>query len=123
VAGLACFRAVRERMRERHSEVVWPVEYRTLRSDAAWLSTAHTRETVTISLHQGAALPWRAFFEDLEPVLREHGGRPHWGKRHSLGARELAPLYPRLDEFAQLAQQLDPSGRLRNAHVRALLGA
>jgi FAD/FMN-containing dehydrogenase len=122
-AGLACFRAVRERMRERHRDVVWPVEYRTLRSDAAWLSTAHARETVTVSLHQGANLPWQAFFSDLEPVLREHGGRPHWGKRHSLGARELSPLYPRMGEFVRLAQQLDPSGRLRNAHVRALLGA
>ena len=122
-AGLACFRAVRERMRERHPEVVWPVEYRTLRSDTAWLSTAHARDTVTISLHQGAALPWRAFFEDLEPVLREHGGRPHWGKRHSLGARELAPLYPRMDEFARRTQQLDPGGRFRSEHLRALLAS
>jgi FAD/FMN-containing dehydrogenase len=122
-AGLACFRVVRERMRERHPEVAWPVEYRTLSSDSAWLSTAHARETVTISLHQGAALPWRAFFADLEPVLQEHGGRPHWGKRHSLGARELAPLYPRMDEFVRLAEQLDPAGRFRNEHLRALLAS
>jgi FAD/FMN-containing dehydrogenase len=120
--GPACFRAVRERMRERHGEVAWPVEYRTLRSDDAWLSTAHARETVTISLHQDAALPWQDFFADVEPVLREHGGRPHWGKRHGLTADELAPLYPRFDAFARLARKLDPEGRLRNAHVRALLG-
>ncbi len=122
-AGPACFRAVRERMRERHPEVAWPVEYRTLRSDGAWLSTAHARETVTISLHQGATLPWQEFFADLEPVLREHGGRPHWGKRHTLGCAELAPLYPRFEAFLELARELDPEGRLRNAHLRALLGA
>lgn len=122
-AGPACFRAVRERMRERHAEVAWPVEYRTLRSDLAWLSTAHARETVTISLHQDAALPWQDFFADVEPVLREHGGRPHWGKRHTLTADELAPLYPRFDAFVRLARELDPTGRLRNAHLHALLGA
>jgi FAD/FMN-containing dehydrogenase len=122
-AGAApdCFRAVRERMHSRHPEVLWPVEYRTLRADDAWLSTAHARETVTLSLHQDASLPWQAFFEDLEPLLRAHGGRPHWGKRHGLGARELAPLYPRFGDFRRLAAELDPQGRLRNAHLCALL--
>jgi FAD/FMN-containing dehydrogenase len=120
--GPACFRAVRERMRTRHPDVAWPVEYRTLCADDAWLSTAHARETVTLSLHQGAELPWTDFFADLEPVLRAHGGRPHWGKRHSLAADELAPLYPRFEDFRKVAGELDPKRRFRNAHVRALLG-
>jgi FAD/FMN-containing dehydrogenase len=120
-AGPACFRAVRARMRERHAEVVWPVEYRTLRADDAWLSTAHARETVTLSLHQDAALPWQEFFADLEPLLREHEGRPHWGKRHGLSARELEPLYPRFDAFRRLAAELDPARRFVNAHLSALL--
>ena len=121
-AGPACFRAVRARMRERHAEVLWPVEYRTLRADDAWLSTAHARETVTLSLHQDAALPWQEFFADLEPLLREHGGRPHWGKRHGLSARELEPLYPRFDAFRRLAAELDPARRFVNTHLAALLG-
>jgi FAD/FMN-containing dehydrogenase len=119
-AGPACFRAVRERMRSRHPHVTWPVEYRTLRADDAWLSTAHARETVTLSLHQDAGLPWQAFFDDLERLLRAHGGRPHWGKRHGLAARELAPLYPRFDAFRRLATELDPEGRFRNPHLRDL---
>jgi FAD/FMN-containing dehydrogenase len=121
-AGRACFGAVRERMRSRHAEVAWPVEYRTLRADDAWLSTAHARDTVTLSLHQGAELPWRDFFADLEPLLRAHGGRPHWGKHHSLGAAELAPLYPRFDAFRRIEADFDPRGRFLNPHLRALLG-
>jgi FAD/FMN-containing dehydrogenase len=121
--GPRCFRAVRERMQRRHPAVVWPVEYRTVRADEAWLSPAHGRETVTLSLHQGAELPWQDFFADLEPLLREHGGRPHWGKRHSLGAAGLAPLYPRFDDFRALRAELDPKGRFLNDHVRAILGA
>jgi FAD/FMN-containing dehydrogenase len=109
-------------MRSRHPEVLWPVEYRTLRADDAWLSTAHARETVTLSLHQDASLPWQAFFDDLEPLLRAHGGRPHWGKRHGLAAGDLAPLYPRFDAFRRLAVELDPGGRFRNRHLRDLLG-
>jgi FAD/FMN-containing dehydrogenase len=121
-AGPDCFRAVRARMRERHAEVAWPVEYRTLRADGAWLSTAHARETVTLSLHQDAALPWQAFFADLEPLFHAHEGRPHWGKRHGLAARELAPLYPRFDAFSRLAAELDPERRIVNAHLAGLFG-
>lgn len=122
-AGPAAFRAVRERMRDRHPAVVWPVEYRCVRADDAWLSPAHGRETVALSLHQGAELPWQEFFADLEPVLRAHGGRPHWGKRHSLGAGDLAPLYPRFGEFQRFRADLDPKGRFLNEHLRAVFGA
>jgi FAD/FMN-containing dehydrogenase len=122
-AGPAAFRAVRERMRSRHPEVAWPVEYRSVRGDDAWLSPAYGRETVTLSLHQGAELPWQEFFADLEPLLREHGGRPHWGKRHGLGKAELAPLYPRFGDFQRLRAELDPKGRFLNAHLRALFDA
>ena len=121
-AGPACFGAVRARMQSHHGGVLWPVEYRAVRSDDAWLSTAHARETVTLSLHQDNALPWQDFFADLEPVLRAYGGRPHWGKRHGLGARELARLYPRFDDFRRLASELDPTGRFRNDHLCELLG-
>ena len=122
-SGPACFRAVRERIRQRHPSVAWPVEYRWVRADDAWLSPAHGRETVTLSVHQGAELPWQDFFADLEPLLRAHGGRPHWGKRHRLAAAELAPLYPRFDDFQRLRAELDPKGRFLNEHLRAVLGA
>ena len=121
-AGPDCFRAVRARMQSRHPGVAWPVEYRTVRADDAWLSTAHARETVTLSLHQGAELPWRDFFADLEPLLREHGGRPHWGKRHGLAATELAPLYPRFDDFRRVRAELDPKGLFSNDHLREIFG-
>ena len=33
------------------------------------------------------------------------GGRPHWGKRSFLGAAELAPRYPRWDDFRGSARR------------------
>jgi FAD/FMN-containing dehydrogenase len=121
-AGPACMRAVEARMRARWADVQWPVEYRTLRADDAWLSTAHERETVTISIHQDAGLPCRELFGDLEGVFREHRGRPHWGKLHTLRAPELAALYPRFDDFRALRRRLDPRGVFGNDHLRELLG-
>ena len=121
-AGRACFDEVRARMRARHPEVAWPVEYRTLRADEGWLSTAHHRETVTLSLHQGSGLPHRAFFEDLEPVFLAHGGRPHWGKLHGLGADALAERYPRFTDFLELRERWDPSDTFVNEHLASLFG-
>jgi len=119
-AGPDCFRAVRERMRARHPDVAWPVEYRTVAPDDAWLSPAHGRDTVTISVHQDGRLPWREVFEDVEPVFWECGGRPHWGKLHSLRAPRLAPLYPEWERFLALRDELDPGGRFLNEHLRGL---
>lgn len=121
-AGPDCFRLVRARMLERHPEVQWPVEYRTLSADDAWLSPAYDRETVTISIHQDARLPFHDFFEDIESIFRDHAGRPHWGKIHTRTAADLRPLYPMWDAFLEVRGRLDPDGRFLNPHLRHVFG-
>jgi FAD/FMN-containing dehydrogenase len=120
-AGPACFRAVRDRVRERHRKwVCWRALYRTVAADDADLSHAHGRPTVTISLHQNASLPHREYFADLEPILRAHGGRPHWGKKFNLTGEELRPLYPMWDRFREVRRRLDPEGRFLSPYLRSL---
>jgi FAD/FMN-containing dehydrogenase len=120
--GLACFREVRKRMQERHPEVLWPVEYRTVAADDAWLSNATGRDTVTLSVHQDGSLPYRDFFEDVEPIFWNYAGRPHWGKIHTLTADRLRALYPEWDSFLAVREELDPQGRFLNAHLREIFG-
>ena len=123
-AGPACFQAVRERVLRRWRAIVgWRVLYRMVAADDAWLSPAGGRDTVTISLHQNASLPYRAYFEDLEPVLRDHDGRPHWGKKHGLLAPQLAPLYPHWDDFMRTRRELDPGDVFLPPALRPLLEA
>jgi FAD/FMN-containing dehydrogenase len=120
--GPACFRAVRERVLQRWRRVVgWRVLYRTLAADDADLSPAHGRDTVTISLHQNSTLPWREFFADIEPIFLAHGGRPHWAKKHTRGAAELAPLYPRWSQFHRVRREFDPQGVFMTPSMRELL--
>jgi FAD/FMN-containing dehydrogenase len=122
-AGPACFQEIRQRVKERHRQsVAWRILYRTVAADVAVLSPASERETVTVSVIQNATLPYQEYFDDIEPIFRAYGGRPHWGKQHTLTGDELRQLYPRWDRFLALRQRLDSSGVFLNAYLRRLLG-
>jgi L-gulono-1,4-lactone dehydrogenase len=47
--------------------------------------------------------------------------RLHWGKHFPLQHADVAPLYPRLDEFRALCDACDPNGILRNGYTSRVL--
>jgi FAD/FMN-containing dehydrogenase len=121
-AGSPCFQEVRRRIKERHRQYVgWRVLVRTIAPDGGYLSPFYGRDSVTIALLQNNTLPYQAYFEDLEPLFRAYGGRPHWGKKHGLKARELRSLYPEWERFAAIRARLDPGGTLLSGSLRELL--
>lgn len=122
-AGLPVFQEVRRRVMDRHRrDVGWRVLWRYVAPDDAFLSEAEGRETVTISLHQNVGLPFWPYFHDMEPVFRRHVGRPHWGKKHTLAADDLRPLYPGWGRFQAERRRMDPDGTLLSPYMRTLLG-
>ncbi|MFY1631794.1 D-arabinono-1,4-lactone oxidase [Solwaraspora sp. WMMB335] len=122
-AGPACFQEVRHRIRSRHRQhTAWRVLYRYVAADAAYLSPAYGRDSVTISLHQNENLPYREFFADVEPIFLAYGGRPHWAKIHRLAGRRLLERYPQADRFLAARDRLDPHGLFVNDYLHHLLG-
>jgi len=99
-------------------DVFFPIEARTIAQDDAWLSPFHRRDSGSIAVHAHYKDDHRFLFELIEPILRRHEGRPHWGKLHSLGARDFGSLYPRWRDAAALRRELDPEGRMMNPHLR-----
>jgi FAD/FMN-containing dehydrogenase len=91
-----------------------------LAADDILISPAQGRQSVTLSIHQGAELPYAEFFDDAEKIFRSHHGRPHWGKLHSLRGADLCLLYPHWDRFQAVRSGLDPRGRFLNEHLRRL---
>jgi FAD/FMN-containing dehydrogenase len=121
--GIACFRAVRARILRRWRHLVaWRVLYRTVAADDAFLSPEQGRDSVSISLHQNSALPWQEFFNDIEPLFLQHGGRPHWAKKHGLRGEALARLYPHWRDFHAVRESCDPKGTFLSPQLRALFG-
>jgi len=101
--------------------VSFPIELRFSAGDDALLSPAHARETAYVAVHVFEGMSFQAPFREVEAVMGEWGGRPHWGKRSFLSAAELAPRYPRWADFAAIRERLDPDGRFVNAWVRQSL--
>ena len=75
-----------------------------------------------MAVHVFKGMPYEPAFRDVEAALSELGGRPHWGKRSFLSAAELAPRYPRWEEFQRIRRDLDPDGRFANEWIRKVLG-
>lgn len=118
--GPACFTEVREMILSDFPDLEWPLEYRTLRSDDIWISTASGRETVTISAHQDVALDDRPLFEACEAIFRRYDGRPHWGKVHYRTGEELAEMYPHYREWWQVRDRYDPDGVFLTPYLASL---
>jgi FAD/FMN-containing dehydrogenase len=121
-SALACFFEVREKIRRRwRKDVAWRVLVRTVREDDSMLSPANGRPTITLSVHHHAGLPFEAYFEDVEASFLRHDGRPHWGKKHSLTARELRAHYPDWAPFHAHRRAFDPGGTFITSDLSKLL--
>jgi len=102
--------------------VMFPVEVRVAAADDIWLSTAHGRDTAYLAVHQFVGMPYREYFDLFESVAGAVGGRPHWGKMHSLDAATLRARYPRFDDATALRTRLDPAGTFANPYLDRVLG-
>ncbi|MBI3437520.1 MAG: FAD-binding protein [Proteobacteria bacterium] len=121
-SGWAALREAIAWIRKRELPVTFPFEFRAVAGDDIWMSPMNNGPCLSISVHQYAKMPWRDFFEGIEPIFRAHGGRPHWAKRHTLTARDLDGLYPKAAAFRAVRAEHDPGGKFANAHLAGLFG-
>jgi xylitol oxidase len=94
-------------------------ELRTIAADTLWLSPHESRDTLAIHF------TWRrrpaeveAVVARIEAALEPFGARPHWGKVFTAEAAQIAPLYPRMADFRNLRDRLDPDGVFVNGWLR-----
>jgi FAD-linked oxidoreductase len=119
--GIACVREVIQVL-ERRNDVFFPMEFRFIKADDAWLSPFYQRDSCSIAVHAAVGEPYDYLVSEIAPVFRKFQGRPHWGKLHGHTAADLSALYPRWKDFLAVRAQLDPTGRMLNPHLRSLFG-
>jgi L-gulono-1,4-lactone dehydrogenase len=121
-AGLDVLRECRRALDASDLRISFPVEIRVAPADDIPLSTAGGRDAFYLAFHTHRDAEHRDYFALLEPILRAHDGRPHWGKVHTLTHEELAPAYPRFKEFLAMRDRLDPQRVFANGYLRRVLG-
>jgi FAD-linked oxidoreductase len=122
-AGPEALRRVLEVIERRGFAVPFPIEFRVVAPDDAYLSTAHERETAYIAVHMFRGMTWEPYFRAVEAIMDDYDGRPHWGKRHFQAAATLAPRYPEWDRFQAVRARLDPAGVFENDYATRVLGS
>ena len=110
--GADCIREIAEVIRSRKIAGVFPLEFRFVKADDIWLSPFYKRDAVTISVHQYHRQSYDELFGAAEAIFRRYGGRPHWGKLHTLKAADFEKLYPRFGDFCGLAHATRPQGQI-----------
>jgi L-gulono-1,4-lactone dehydrogenase len=120
--GPEAVRRVIEWVRSNGYPVFFPIEMRVAAGDDASLSPSHERDTTYIAVHQYRGMEWRPYFEAVEAIMNDYGGRPHWGKRHFQTAATLAPRYPAWTEFQRARDILDPGRVFANEYTERVLG-
>jgi FAD-linked oxidoreductase len=120
--GPQAVRRVIEWVRANRYPVFFPIEMRVAAGDDALLSPSHARDTAYIAVHQYRGMEWRPYFEAVEGIMADYGGRPHWGKRHFQVAETLAPLYPEWSRFQAARDELDPDRVFGNEYATRVLG-
>lgn len=107
----------------RHNwRVHFPIENRFVRGDDIYLSPAQGRDSAYIACHVYYKKDFLPYFTALEAILRDHEGRPHWGKWHTMKAAELAGRYPHYQDFNRHRGEQDPEGVFLTSYLAELLG-
>ena len=118
----AALRANREQIEASGVRVNFITELRFVRADDAWLSPAGGRDSAQLGAYMAEAPGLDRYFGEFEAAMRELDGRPHWGKEFHASPAQLRAAYPRLDEFAAVADELDPDRVLRGRFLERVLG-
>ena len=106
-------RRLREWIDASGSRIPFPIEVRVAAPDDIWLSTAYGRETAYIAIHQYHRLPHDPYFRAFEQIVADYGGRPHWGKLHTLTADDLRDPLPALRRLPRRPRPARPATDVR----------
>jgi len=93
-------------------------EVRTIAADDLWMSPCYKQDSVTI--HFTWKQDWPAVSKLLpviEKELAQFQAKPHWGKLFTIAPSQLEKLFPKLEDFREVAKEYDPKGKFRNSFL------
>lgn len=98
----------------------FPLEHRFVKADDIYLSPAFRRDSAYIACHVYAKKDFRPYFKSLEEIFLHYDGRPHWGKMHTLTAKNLKTKYLYFEKFVGTMELHDPDQVFLNEYLNEL---
>ena len=101
-----------------------PIEVRFVQADDTLLSPSNGRNVCYIGVNTKAHNEdpsANELFARFEPLMKQFGGRPHWGKHFTLTPDDLTKMYGAdYEKFKAIRNELDPTGTFENTLIRNL---
>src|SRR5690625_5127744 len=116
----AVIKDIQDVLLQRKFTVYFRIECRYGQQDNILSSPSYQRESAYIAVHRYTVKKFKADFDAMEEVFQHYDGRPHWGNMHTMRTEHSRAAYPRLDDFLQVRNELDPNGLFLNDYVRQL---
>ena len=116
------FESQREFMLHNLPDSIFPMEFRFVAADQAWLSPKYMRDSVVISVSGKPGTDYWPYLKMCDERLFEQGGRPHWGKLHFMTGERLASQFEKYEAFKSLRRRFDPVGMFLNDHLAEMFG-
>lgn len=94
-------------------------EVRFVKGDSDLLSATGGRDVCYIGV--SSLTNAMELFEQIEPMMRDLEGRPHWGKHYNLTRDQIAEMYgDNHERFVEIRREFDPDGIFLNNLLRRL---
>ncbi len=116
------FKEVIKTVNSKKFNIHFPIESRFVKGDDILMSPAYGRDSAYIACHVYAKKDCRPYFNALEAIFRNYGGRPHWGKMNTLTPNDIIDLYPEFTTFRKHRAAQDPDKLFISPYLQQLLG-
>lgn len=119
--GLKIAKSLIDTVENRHPDVFFPIEVRRTAGDEGMMSPFSGGPRISIAVHAYYCEAHLPLFEEVEALFIAGGGRPHWGKMHTLNAGQIKNLYPEVSRFDEIRREFDPKDKFVNPYLKSLL--
>ena len=103
-----------------------PIEVRFVKADNYLMSPTQGMDSCWIGtkVHfpYGRKPEYEKYFTQIDKILLNYNGRPHWGKQFRITTNDFKKAYPKWDKFWDYGDKQDPNKVLENDFIKRLRG-
>ena len=114
--------AALEKIAPQINEILWVTEIRAIAADELWMSPHYQRDSIGIHFTWKKVDAVYEMVKVVEATLAPFNYRPHLGKVFSASPEYLDSVMPKMEDFKNLVNEIDPVNKFGNVFTDKLLG-